>query len=70
MNANLKEAKQNLKKIEQFCKSRPIPSVTDVTKFVEDENLHEYKEYALNIIGAVWAAEWVLHSKKINKSRM
>jgi len=69
MNANLKEAKANLKKIEQFCKSRPIPSVTDVTKFVEEEDLHEYKEYALNIIGAVWAAEWVLHSKKINKSR-
>jgi hypothetical protein len=70
MNANLKEAKQNLKKIEQFCKSRPIPSVTDVVKFVEEENLHEYKEYALNVIGAVWAAEWVLHSKKINRSRI
>ena len=70
MNQNLKEAKQNLKKIEHFCKSRPIPSVTDVTKFVEDEDLHEYKEYALNMIGAVWAAEWVLHSKKINKSRI
>ena len=69
MNQNLKEAKQNLKKIEHFCKSRPIPSVTDVAKFVEEEDLHEYKEYALNTIGAVWAAEWVLHSKKINKSR-
>ena len=70
MNNQLKEAKSNLKKIEHFCKSRPIPSVSDVVKFVEYENLHEYKEYALNTIGAVWAAEWVLHSKKINKSRM
>ena len=69
MNQNLKEAKQNLKKIEHFCKSRPIPSVTDVARFVEESDLHEYKEFALNIIGAVWAAEWVLHSKKINKSR-
>ena len=70
MNQQLKEVKLNLRKIKAFCKSRPIPSVSDVAKFVEDENLHDYKEFALNYIGSVWAAEWVMHSKRINKTRI
>ena len=70
MNPELKKVKINLKKIEKFCKSRPTPSGRDVDAFIMSEKLDEYKEFATHTISAVWAAEWLMHSKKINKSRI
>lgn len=69
MNNELKKAKLNLRKIEKFCNSRPLPSVRDVDTFIMSENLSEYKEFATATINAVHAAEWILHQKKINKYR-
>lgn len=69
MNAELKKAKEAIRKIERFCKSRPMPTPTQVSKFVESENIEEYDKYAQEFINSQWTAEWILHTKKINKSR-
>ncbi|NCB85377.1 MAG: hypothetical protein EOM44_12930 [Bacteroidia bacterium] len=69
MNNELKQVKINLRKIEKFCKSRPLPSVRDVDFFIQSEKLDEYKEFATATITSVHAAEWLLHQKKINKYR-
>jgi hypothetical protein len=70
MNQKLREVKINIREIEKFCKSRPVPSVPEVVDYLEREKLEEYKEFALNFIGAVHSAEWLLHINKINKSRV
>ena len=69
MNNELKQAKLNLRKIEKFCNSRPLPSVRDVDTFIMSEGLSEYNEFATATITAVHEAEGILHSKKINKYR-
>lgn len=69
MNTELKKAKEAIRKIERFCKSRPMPSVKEVEELVDREGLKEYKAFANHFIAAVHASEWILHTKKINKSR-
>lgn len=69
MNTELKKAKEAIRKIERFCKSRPMKSEPEIDAFIESENLLEYKTFAHHLIFSVWEAEWILHTKKINKSR-
>jgi len=69
MNTELKKAKEAIRKIERFCKSRPMPIKPEVMDFLKSEKLELYAEYAELLLAAIWAAEWILHTKKINKSR-
>ena len=69
MNTELKKAKEAIRKIERFCKSRPMPSAPQVDVFIETEGLKKYKTFAHHLIRAIWEAEWILHAKKINKTR-
>jgi hypothetical protein len=69
MNTELKKAKEAIRKIERFCKGRPIPSINDVNVFIDAEDLSIYKNFAQHFISAIWEAEWVLHTKRLNKNR-
>lgn len=70
MNNELKKARVTLREIEKICKARPLLSPEDVDSYIYENNLQEYSEFASHTIRAAWAAEWVLHTKRINKSRV
>lgn len=69
MNEKLKTAKENLKEIEQYCKSTdgPIPTNEEVACFIKENYSDEYQDYAKHLINAVWAKEFILHVNR--KSR-
>jgi len=69
MNTELKKAKEAIRKIERFCKSRPTPTPEEVDEFLKSEGLTQYSAFATSFSNAVWSKEWILHTKKINKSR-
>jgi len=69
MNTELKKAKEAIRKIERFCKSRPMPPHEEVDEFLKSEGLTQFADFATHFVSAVWAKEWILHTKKINKSR-
>jgi hypothetical protein len=64
MNEKLRKAKQDLKRIDSFCHSRPIPTYAEVMQWLSIEDLTRYDNYAKNVIDSVWAAELILHSLK------
>lgn len=70
MNNELKKARVKLREIEKMCKSRPLPTFSEISDYIRENNLDEYAEFASHTIRASWAAEWILHTKKINKSRI
>lgn len=70
MNSELKMAKVKLREIEKMCKSRPLKSPSEISDYIHGNNLDEYYEFAHQMIRASWAAEWILHTKRINKSRV
>ena len=69
MNTELRKAKEAIRKIERFCKSRPMPVRPEISEFLQSENLTEYEDFAQHLMSAIYAKEWILHTKKINKSR-
>lgn len=69
MNKELRQVKDDLQKINKYCESRPTPSVRMVEDFVTESGLSDYKDYAQHVIAAIWAAEWIMHTKRVNKSR-
>ena len=70
MNNELKQAKQNVKSIEQFCKSRPTPTPEKLSEFMEKKGISsEYNNFAENFLKSVLASEFIFYKKKINKSR-
>ena len=69
MNTELKKAKEAIRKIERFCKSRPMPTSEEVDEYLKSEGLTQYQNFAAQFCSAIWAKEWILHTKKINKSR-
>ena len=69
MNPELKKVKLNLRKIKQFCESKPTPSITDVNAFIMSEKLDEFKDFATHTINAVHIANYLCYQKKVNKSR-
>lgn len=70
MNNELKKAKVTLREIEKMCKKRPLPSPSEISDYIRENKLDEYYEFASQTILAAWAAEWILHTKRINKSRV
>lgn len=64
MNEKLRKAKQDLKRIDSFCHSRPIPKESDVKEYLTTENLTEYSMYAMKVTEAVWESEFILHTLK------
>lgn len=69
MNNELRKAKGTLREIEKMCKKRPLPSPSEISDYIRDNGLDEYCEFASQMIGAAWAAEWILHTKRINTRR-
>lgn len=69
MNQKLKKAKEDIKAIEQFCSSRPIPDVKDLDFYIKSKSFEEYDFFAKNYLQAVTQKEWHFYQKKINKSR-
>lgn len=69
MNSELKMAKVKLREIEKMCKARPLQTPSEISDYIRENNLDEYYEFASHTIRAAWAAEWILHTKRINKSR-
>ena len=70
MNNELKKARVKLREIEKMCKARPLPTPEDIDNYIYTNNLQEYSEFASHVIRASWVAEWILHTKRINKSRV
>ena len=70
MNNELKKARVKLREIEKMCKARPLPTPEDIDNYIYINNLQEYSEFASHVIRASWVAEWVLYTKRINKSRL
>ena len=70
MNPKLKEVKNNLKKIEQYCKSKPFPSESDLNFFIKSNEFEQFRNFAENTLRATSEKEWLLYQNKINKSRV
>lgn len=70
MNPKLKEVKNTLKKIEQYCKSKPFPSEVDLDFYIKSEKLEGFRNFAESTLKATMEKEWLLYQNKINKSRV
>jgi hypothetical protein len=70
MNPALKKVKVNLKKIDQYCNGRPIPTVTELNVFIQENELFDLQKYADSVMASVREREWLFYQNKINKSRV
>jgi len=66
---NLNNAKDCIKKIEQYVKSRPFPTESDLDFFIKSNDLEQYRAFATNLLAATTEREWILFQHKINKYR-
>lgn len=70
MNTELKKARVKLREIEKVCKKRPLKTPEEIKMMLEESGLFEYVDFGHHTSAAAWAAEWILHTKRINKSRV
>jgi hypothetical protein len=70
MNERLKSTKENLKKIERFCKGRPMPDKLELEIFLRENELESLKDYSFRLLEIQQMRGAILHNLKINKSRL
>jgi hypothetical protein len=65
----LNDAKDCIKKIEQYIKARPYPKYSDLDFFIKSNYLEQYRAFATNLLAATTEREWILFQHKTNKYR-
>jgi hypothetical protein len=65
----LNSAKDDIKTIEHFIKSRPIPSEGDLDFFIKQNEFEQYRNFATSSLAATTEREWILFQHKTNKYR-
>lgn len=70
MNNELKKAKNDLRKIEQFCKSRPMKSPHELRLFLTENDLIDLLEIAALQHELEGKKAYFLYTKKINRARL
>jgi hypothetical protein len=64
----LNATKRDLKEIEHFVKSRPLPTEDELKEFLKDEKLTRYESYANPLLKAVIAKEWFIFNSRIRRN--
>ena len=70
MNNELKKAKSDIRRIELFCRSKPMKTPTELIEFIFNNGMEELKEIAYLIHELEGKKAYYLYTKKVNKSRL